>query len=77
MTFWWIQLNCQGMFCFSRIIPFIPKTILLVFYGIPWCSIETITATESMALNLEYHYKEADAESFRQKVSHILNKNRT
>ena len=38
---------------------------------------EIITATESMALNLEYHDKEADAESFRQKVCHILNKNRT
>ena len=33
---------------------------------------EIITATESVALNLEYHNKEADAES----LCHILNKNR-
>ena len=37
---------------------------------------EIITATESVALNLEYHNKEADAKSLRQKVCHILNKNR-
>ena len=34
-----------------------------------------ITATESVALNLEYHNEEADAESLCQKVCHILNKN--
>ena len=34
------------------------------------------TATESVALNLEYHNKEADAESLHQNVCHILNKNR-
>ena len=38
--------------------------------------IEIITATESVALNLEYHNKEADAESLCQNVCHILNKNR-
>ena len=37
---------------------------------------EIITVTESVALNLEYHNKEADAESLRQNVCHILNKNR-
>ena len=37
---------------------------------------EIITATEVVALNLEYHNKEADAESLRQNVCHILNKNR-
>ena len=37
---------------------------------------EIITATESVALHLEYQNKEADAESFRQNVCHILNKNR-
>ena len=37
---------------------------------------EIITATESVALNLEYHNKEADAKSLRQNVCHILNKNR-
>ena len=37
---------------------------------------EIITATESVALNLEYHNKEADAESLCQNVCHILNKNR-
>ena len=37
---------------------------------------EIITATESVALNLEYHNKEADAESLRQNVCHILDKNR-
>ena len=38
---------------------------------------EVVTATESVALNLEYHKKEADAESLRKSVCHILNKNRT
>ena len=38
--------------------------------------IEIITATESVALNLEYHYKEADDESLPQNVCYILNKNR-
>ena len=37
---------------------------------------EIITATESVALNFEYLNKEADAESLRQNVCHILNKNR-
>ena len=37
---------------------------------------EIITATEVVALNLEYHNKEADAESLCQNVCHILNKNR-
>ena len=37
---------------------------------------EIITAVESAALNLEYHNKEADAESLRQNVCHTLNKNR-
>ena len=37
---------------------------------------EIITATESVALNLEYHNKEADGQSLRQNVCHILNKNR-
>ena len=37
---------------------------------------EIITATESVALNLEYQNREADAESLRQNVRHILNKNR-
>ena len=37
---------------------------------------EIIIASESVALNLEYHNKEADAESLRQNVCHILNKNR-
>ena len=37
---------------------------------------EIITATESVALNLQYHNKEADAESLCQNVCHILNKNR-
>ena len=37
---------------------------------------EIITATESVALNLECHNKEADDESLRQNVCHILNKNR-
>ena len=35
---------------------------------------EVITATESVALNLEYHKKEADAESLRKSVCHIFNK---
>ena len=37
---------------------------------------EIITATESVALNLQYHNKEAHAESLRQNVCHILSKNR-
>ena len=37
---------------------------------------EIITAMESAALNLECHNKEADAESLRQILCHILNKNR-
>ena len=37
---------------------------------------EIITATESVALNFEYLNKEADAESLRQNVCHILNKSR-
>ena len=37
---------------------------------------EIIAAAESVALNLEYHNKEADAESLGQNVCHILNKNR-
>ena len=37
---------------------------------------EIITATESVALSLEYHNKETDAESLGQNVCHILNKNR-
>ena len=37
---------------------------------------EIITATESVASNLEYHNKEADAKSLRQNVCHFLNKNR-
>ena len=37
---------------------------------------EITIASESVALNLEYHNKEADAESLRQNVCHILNKNR-
>ena len=37
---------------------------------------EIITATESVALKLEYGNKEADAESLYQNVYHILNKNR-
>ena len=37
---------------------------------------EIIIASESVALNLEYHNKEADAKSLRQNVCHILNKNR-
>ena len=36
---------------------------------------DIITATEAIALNLEYHKNESDAESLRQNVSHILNKN--
>ena len=35
-----------------------------------------ITVTESVALNLKYHNKEADAQSLRQNVCHILKKNR-
>ena len=35
---------------------------------------EVITGTESVALNLEYHKKEANAESLRKNVCHILNK---
>ena len=38
--------------------------------------IEIITVTESVPLNLEYHYKEADDESLPQNVCYILNKNR-
>ena len=37
---------------------------------------EIIIASESVALNLEYHNKEADAKFLRQNVCHILNKNR-
>ena len=37
---------------------------------------EIITATKSVALNLEYHNKEADTESLQQNLYHILNKNR-
>ena len=37
---------------------------------------EIIAATESVALNLKYHNKEANAESLRQNVCHIFNKNR-
>ena len=37
---------------------------------------EIITATESVALILEYHNKEVDAKSLSQNVCHILNKNR-
>ena len=37
---------------------------------------EIITATESVALNLEYHNKKVDAEYLRQNVCHILNKSR-
>ena len=37
---------------------------------------EIITATEPVALNLEYHNKEVDIESLRQNVCQILNKNR-
>ena len=37
---------------------------------------EIITATESVALNVEYHNKKADAESLCQNLCHILNKNR-
>ena len=37
---------------------------------------EIIAATESVALNLECHNKEADDESLRQNVCHIINKNR-
>ena len=39
-------------------------------------SMEILTATESVTLNLEYHNKEADDESLPQNVFHILNKNR-
>ena len=35
-----------------------------------------ITATESVALNLEYHNKEVDGEYLHQNVCHILNKKR-
>ena len=35
-----------------------------------------ITATEPVALNLEYHNEEVDIESLRQNVCQILNKNR-
>ena len=35
-----------------------------------------ITATKPVALNLEYHNKEADVESLHQNVCHILNKTR-
>ena len=37
---------------------------------------EIMTATESLALNLEYHNKEEDAESLGQNVCHILKNNR-
>ena len=37
---------------------------------------EIITATESVASNLEYHNKIADPKYLRQNVCHILNKNR-
>ena len=37
---------------------------------------EIITATRLVALNLENHDKEADAESLHQNVCHIFNKNR-
>ena len=37
---------------------------------------EIITATESVALNLKYQNTEADAESLREDVSHILKKNK-
>ena len=37
---------------------------------------EIITATESIALNLEYRNKEADAESLGKNIRHSLNKNR-
>ena len=37
---------------------------------------EIIAATESVALNLECHNKEAYDESLRQNVCHIINKNR-
>ena len=35
-----------------------------------------ITATESVALNLEYHNKEVDGEYLHQNLCHILNKKR-
>ena len=37
---------------------------------------EITTATEPVALNLEYHNKEVDIESLRQNACQILNKNR-
>ena len=37
---------------------------------------EIITATESIALNLEYRNKEADAEYLGKNIRHSLNKNR-
>ena len=36
---------------------------------------DIITSTESFVLDMEHNYKESNAETLRQKVSHILQKN--
>ena len=36
---------------------------------------DIITSTESCVLDMEHNYKESNAETLRQKVSHILQKN--